>query len=29
MIDMHSNYDNIHTNRIFNALICINNHENL
>ena len=28
MIEMHSKYDNMHTNRIFNALICINNHIN-
>ena len=28
MIDMYSQYDNMHTNRIFNALICINNHVN-
>ena len=26
MIDMHSKYDNMHTNGMFNALICINNH---
>ena len=26
MIDMYSNYDNMHTNVIFYALICINNH---
>ena len=29
MIDMHSKYDNMHTNGIFNALISINNHVNL
>ena len=28
MIDMHSKYDNMHTNRIFNILICINDHVN-
>ena len=28
MIEMHSKYDNMHTNRIFNALNCINNHVN-
>ena len=28
MIEMHSKFDNMHTNRIFNALICINNHVN-
>ena len=28
MIDMHSKYDNVNTNRIFNALNCINNHVN-
>ena len=28
MIDIYSQYDNMHTNRIFNALICINNHVN-
>ena len=28
MIDMHLNYDNMHTNGIFNALIYINNHVN-
>ena len=28
MIDMHSKYGNIHTNRIFNALNYINNHVN-
>ena len=28
MIDMHSKYDNMHRNRIFNALNCINNHVN-
>ena len=27
-IEMHSKYDNMHTNRIFNALNCINNHVN-
>ena len=26
MIEMHSNYDNMHTNGVFYALICINNH---
>ena len=26
MIEMHSKYDNLHTNRIFHALICIKNH---
>ena len=26
MIDMHSKYDNMHTNGMFYALICINNH---
>ena len=26
MIEMHSKYDNMHTNRMFYALICINNH---
>ena len=26
MIDMHSKYDNMHTNEMFYALICINNH---
>ena len=26
MKDMHSKYDNMHKNRIFYALICINNH---
>ena len=26
MIDMNSKYDNMHTNEIFYALICINNH---
>ena len=25
---MHSNYDNMSTNGIFNVLICINNHVN-
>ena len=25
MIDMHSKYDNMHTNEIFNVLNCINN----
>ena len=29
MIEMHSKYDNMHTNRIFNTLNCINNHVNL
>ena len=28
MIDMHVKYDNMHTNRTFNTLICINNHVN-
>ena len=28
MIDMHLKYDNMLTNGIFNALICINNHVN-
>ena len=28
MIDMHSKYDKMHTNGIFNSLICINNHVN-
>ena len=28
MIEMYSKYDNIHTNRIFNALNYINNHVN-
>ena len=28
MISMYLKYDNKHTNRIFNALICINNHVN-
>ena len=28
MIDLHSEYDNIHTNRILYTLICINNHVN-
>ena len=28
MIDIHSNYDNMHKNGIFYALICINNHVN-
>ena len=28
MIDMHSKYDNMHTNGIFNALNYINNHIN-
>ena len=28
MIKMHSKYDNMHTNRIFNALNSINNHLN-
>ena len=26
MIDMYSKYDNMHTNGMFYALICINNH---
>ena len=26
MIEMHSKYDNMHTNEMFYALICINNH---
>ena len=26
MIDMHSKYDNMHKNGLFDALICINNH---
>ena len=26
MIEMHSKYDNMHTNGMFYALICINNH---
>ena len=26
---MYLKYDNMHTNKIFNALICINNHVNL
>ena len=26
MIDMHSKYDNMYKNRIFDVLICINNH---
>ena len=26
MIEMHSKYDKMHTNRMFYALICINNH---
>ena len=29
MIDMYLKYDNMHTNGIFNALNCINNHVNL
>ena len=29
MIDMYSKYDNMHTNRIFNALNCVSNHINL
>ena len=29
MIEMHSKYGNMHTNRIFNALNCINNHVKL
>ena len=29
MIEMHLKYNNMHRNRIFNALICINNHVNL
>ena len=28
MINMHLKYDNMHTNGIFNALMCINNHIN-
>ena len=28
MIEMHSKYDNMHTDRIFNALNFINNHVN-
>ena len=28
MIYMHSKYDNMHRNRIFNVFICINNHVN-
>ena len=28
MVDMHLKYDNMQTNRIFNALICINNQVN-
>ena len=28
MIEMHLKYDNVHKNRIFNALNCINNHVN-
>ena len=28
MIEMWSKYDNMHTNRIFNAFNCINNHVN-
>ena len=28
MIEMYLKYDNMHTNRIFNALNCINNHVN-
>ena len=28
MIEMHLKYDIMHTNRIFNALNCINNHVN-
>ena len=28
MIDMQLKYDNMHTNGIFNALICVNNHVN-
>ena len=28
MIEMYLKYDNMHTNRIFNALDCINNHVN-
>ena len=28
MIEMHSKYDNMHTNKIFNALICNNDHVN-
>ena len=26
MLSMHSKYNNIHKNEMFNALICINNH---
>ena len=29
MIEMHSKYDNTHTNRIFSALNCIDNNVNL
>ena len=28
MIEMYLKYDNMHTNKIFNALNCINNHVN-
>ena len=28
MIEMHLKYDNMHTNKIFNAFNCINNHVN-
>ena len=28
MIDMHLKYDNVHKNKIFNVLICINHHVN-
>ena len=28
MIDMYLKYDNMHTNELFNAIICINNHLN-
>ena len=28
MIEMHSKYDNMHTNGIYKGLICINNHIN-
>ena len=28
MIDMYSKYDNMYTNGIYNAFICINNHVN-
>ena len=29
LIDMHLRYDNMHTYRTYNALICINDHVNL